>query len=236
MSANKASRDPLVVFCRECGRRLLVPAAAAGRRGKCALCGALFRIPVESESGPPASPADGSSTPQGGVAGEQAVPPTMAGKRNLLIAGGVGAGLVLLSVVGVLGYAVFFRNPPADKPAPKEMVYAKRVLYCMPSPGRHSGVLKKGINRNLIGPLTRAARQLGLISDPRVVASPAPEYLLFKENTYVAVDRGPPRPVALTLGESLGAHMDRAADSLLGQRVTVTISSDGKVRHIDKAD
>jgi hypothetical protein len=130
------------------------------------------------------------------------------------------------------------QTEPSEAPAPNEVVYAKTPFYCIALPGPHTGVLKKEIDRSLQDFLTRAARELGATSDPRAVAVPPAEYLLFEEDAYAMVEKGPPKvvaPLAIKLGQSLGADMDRVAESLLGQRVTVTISPDGKVQRMAKA-
>ena len=50
----RAVPNTIVTFCRKCEAQLRAPAALAGKRGKCARCGAAVRIPLKSEPAPAA--------------------------------------------------------------------------------------------------------------------------------------------------------------------------------------
>ena len=50
----RSAPNTIVTFCRKCGAQLRAPATLAGKRGKCAQCGAAVRIPLKSEPAPAA--------------------------------------------------------------------------------------------------------------------------------------------------------------------------------------
>ena len=91
----------IVTFCKKCGAQLRAPAALAGKRGKCAQCGAAIQIPLKSEP----VPASASHEPDAEVKPDEKQRTSTNKVLVSLVAAIVGVALAL----GI--YAVFLMGP-----------------------------------------------------------------------------------------------------------------------------
>lgn len=122
------AQDSIVTFCKKCKAQLRAPAGLAGKRGKCAQCGAAIVIPLKSEA-PAAPPAEAAKPAAQPPAAESAAqPPPQRVNMVLMAVLAVLAGLIL----AVLIYVLFLMGPsgsilprapvprslPAETPAP----------------------------------------------------------------------------------------------------------------------
>ena len=105
MSAGPAE-EPIAFLCEQCGRKLLVPASAAGKRGKCPHCGGLFKIPAESQTSLP------SQVSRGARETDEAKRHRRATIIKRLVIGGFASAAVVLGLTAVVCYYVFFAPLP----------------------------------------------------------------------------------------------------------------------------
>ena len=122
----RAGPRPLVVYCKTCGKKLLVRSTSAGKRGKCAACGAVVYIPFLSETKPP-MPLHAETMRQAADTDKTTHLEIIGSNRGLLV-GGLVVGVVLAAVVGVVGYSLLSGShadpaagerelPPLETPA-----------------------------------------------------------------------------------------------------------------------
>ncbi|MBE3069694.1 MAG: hypothetical protein IMZ66_05610 [Planctomycetes bacterium] len=102
---------PLIVYCKTCGKRLLVQPGSAGKRGKCAACGSVVYIPFLSESRPPMQLH--AQVARQATDTDKTTHLEVIGSPRGLLVGGIVAGVVLLAVVGVAGYSLIWAPPTA---------------------------------------------------------------------------------------------------------------------------
>jgi len=115
-----SAQDSIVTFCKKCKAQLRAPSKLAGKRGKCAQCGAAITIPLVSEAPPDAAKPDAHAPAKS--APEQAPAKRINMVTFSLLA--VLAGVIL----AVLIYVMFLMGPsgsllpraPLPRPAPGE--------------------------------------------------------------------------------------------------------------------
>lgn len=101
--------------CPKCRKRLRASATALGQRGKCAACGAVFRIVRPAQAAPEwmaseVSPfVDAGPTGSPGAAAEAATLPIEVALRSGLLSTSILAAIAVLTALGLLGYVVFLR-------------------------------------------------------------------------------------------------------------------------------
>lgn len=164
----RSAPNTIVTFCRKCEAQLRAPAALAGKRGKCAQCGAAVRIPLKSE------PAPAAARPPAAEAKADEKPRQKSVNMPLVCLGAAIAGVLLGLGIYVLLPSSSIFLPPAPDVTERDAALASPVPTAA-SPNDSSNDPSVPSFINLAPKETRPAKHPSSRSTPSAPSPPPPE-------------------------------------------------------------